>query len=186
MTAQMLDGRALAKEIRETLKQDFTAFRSRLGVAPTLAVLRIGDDEASAGYARALQKTCDGVGADFRAVELPASAQQAEVEEVLTELNTSPLVHGIMILEPTPDHISHPALIDLLNPAKDVDGVHPLNAGRLEADRHPTLCLLRLPAASSCLNEPVSPSRAKKLSSSDAATLSASRWPSCCYTATAL
>jgi methylenetetrahydrofolate dehydrogenase (NADP+)/methenyltetrahydrofolate cyclohydrolase len=137
MTAQMLDGRALAKEIRETLKQDFTAFRSRLGVAPTLAVLRIGDDEASAGYARALQKTCDGVGADFRAVELPASAQQAEVEEVLTELNTSPLVHGIMILEPTPDHISHPALIDLLNPAKDVDGVHPLNAGRLEADRPP-------------------------------------------------
>jgi len=137
MSAQMLDGRALAKEIRETLKLDFAAFRSRLGVAPTLAVLRIGDDEASAGYARALQKTCDGVGADFRAVELPTSAQQAEVEEALTELNTSPLVHGIMILEPTPDHINHPALIELLNPAKDVDGVHPLNAGRLAADRPP-------------------------------------------------
>lgn len=137
MTAQMLDGRALAKTIRETLKLDFAAFRSRVGVAPTLAVLRIGDDEAGAGYARALQKTCDSVGADFRAVELPASAQQDEVVEVLTELNASPLVHGIMILEPAPDHISHPALIDLLNPAKDVDGVHPLNAGRLEADRPP-------------------------------------------------
>jgi methylenetetrahydrofolate dehydrogenase (NADP+)/methenyltetrahydrofolate cyclohydrolase len=137
MTAQLLDGRGLARSIRETLKLDFAAFRSRIGVAPMLAVLRIGDDEASAGYARALQKTCDSVDADFRVVELPASAQQEEVVQVLTELNTSPLVHGIMILEPTPDHISHPALIDLLNPAKDVDGVHPLNAGRLQADRPP-------------------------------------------------
>lgn len=137
MTAHLLDGRALAKTIRETLKHDFAAFQRRTGATPTLAVLRIGEDEASAGYARALQKTCDGVGADFRAVDLPLSAQQAEVEEALAELNTSPLVHGIMILEPTPDHISHPALIDLLNPAKDVDGVHAINAGRLAADRPP-------------------------------------------------
>lgn len=137
MTAQLLDGRALAKEIREALKQDFAAFHSRTGIAPTLAVLRIGDDEASAGYERAIQKTCDGVGAHFSAMELPASAQQAEAVEALSELNRSPHVHGIMILEPTPEHISHPALIDLLNPAKDVDGVHPINAGRLAADRPP-------------------------------------------------
>lgn len=137
MSAQLLDGRALAKEIRETLKNDFAALRARTGVAPTLAVLRIGDDDASAGYARAIQKTCDGVGAEFRSVEMPYAAQQTEVEEVLTELNTSPGIHGIMILEPTPEHISHAALVDLLNPAKDVDGVHPINAGRLEADRPP-------------------------------------------------
>lgn len=137
MSAQLLDGRALAKQIRETLKDDYAAFRLRTGFAPTLAVLHIGDDDASAGYARAIQKTCDGIGAEFRAVEMPFSAQQAEVAEVLTELNTSPAVHGIMILEPVPDHISHPALIDLLNPAKDVDGVHPINAGRLSADRSP-------------------------------------------------
>ncbi|MFN3331637.1 MAG: bifunctional 5,10-methylenetetrahydrofolate dehydrogenase/5,10-methenyltetrahydrofolate cyclohydrolase [Caldilinea sp.] len=137
MSAQLLDGRAFAKQIRDRLKNDFIAFRASTGFAPALAVLRIGDDDASAGYARAIQKTCDSVGAEFRSVEMPFSAQQAEVEEVLTELNTSPEVHGIMILEPVPDHISHPALIDLLNPAKDVDGVHPINAGRLSADRPP-------------------------------------------------
>ena len=56
---------------------------------------------------------------------------------MLNELNTAPEVHGIMILEPVPEHISHAALIDMLNPAKDVDGVHPINAGRLQADRPP-------------------------------------------------
>jgi len=137
VSAQLLDGRALSKEIRETLKNDFAALRARAGISPTLAVLRIGDDDASAGYARAIQKTCDGVGVDFREVDMPFAAQQSEVEEVLNELNTAPEVHGIMILEPVPDHISHAALIDMLNPAKDVDGVHPINAGRLQADRPP-------------------------------------------------
>uniref|UniRef100_A0A7C1FHX5 Bifunctional protein FolD n=1 Tax=Caldilinea aerophila TaxID=133453 RepID=A0A7C1FHX5_9CHLR len=137
MTAQLLDGRTLSRQIRDGLKEDFAAFRARTGVSPTLAVLYIGEDEASAGYARAIQKTCDSVGADFRKVELPYSTQQVEAEEVLRELNTSPEVHGIMILEPVPEHINHHALVDLLNPAKDVDGVHPLNAGRLAADRPP-------------------------------------------------
>ena len=137
MSAEILDGRALAKEIRATLKNDVAALRARAGISPTLAVLRIGDDDASAGYARAIQKTCDGVGVDFREVDMPFAAQQGEVEEVLNELNTAPEVHGIMILEPVPDHISHAALIDMLNPAKDVDGVHPINAGRLQADRPP-------------------------------------------------
>ena len=137
MTAKLLDGKALSKTIRDDLKQQFAALTAEHGTAPGLAVLRVGDDEASAGYARAIDKTCQGVGAAYRAVELPASVQQADVAAAIAELNADPAVHGIMILEPLPAHIDHPALIDLMAPGKDVDGVHPLNAGRLLANRPP-------------------------------------------------
>ena len=137
MSAELLDGKALSKRIRAELKESFAAFQGKYGAAPTLAVMCIGDDEASAGYARAISKTCQGVGANYLAVELPADATQSAVETTLIELNQDDAVHGIMILEPVPDQVNHARLIDLLNPAKDVDGVHPLNAGRLLADRPP-------------------------------------------------
>jgi methylenetetrahydrofolate dehydrogenase (NADP+)/methenyltetrahydrofolate cyclohydrolase len=137
MSAQLLDGKGLAKELRDELKLAFATHTAAAGAAPTLAVVRVGDDEASAGYARAIDKTCQGVGARYQAVELPASVQQADVAETIAALNADADVHGIMILEPVPNQIDHAALIDLLDPAKDVDGVHPLNAGRLLANRPP-------------------------------------------------
>lgn len=137
MSAQLLDGKALSKTIREKLKGEFAAFAAEQGMAPGLAVMRVGDDEASAGYARAIDKTCQGVGAAYRAVEMGAGVQQAEVAAELMRLNADSTVHGIMILEPLPPQIDHPALIELLAAGKDVDGVHPLNAGRLLANRPP-------------------------------------------------
>jgi methylenetetrahydrofolate dehydrogenase (NADP+)/methenyltetrahydrofolate cyclohydrolase len=137
MSAQLLDGRVLAKQMRADMRLAFESFRARTGATPTLAVLRVGDDEASASYARAIEKTCEGVGAEFRPVELPAGVTQHEVQEMLGDLNEAPEIHGIMILEPVPAHIDHSALVDLLDPGKDVDGVHPLNAGRLAANRPP-------------------------------------------------
>jgi methylenetetrahydrofolate dehydrogenase (NADP+) / methenyltetrahydrofolate cyclohydrolase len=137
VTAQLLDGKSLSKTIRDQLKQDFAAFTAAQGVAPGLAVLRVGDDEASAGYARAIDKICQSTGAAYRTVELPSAVQQVDVAAAIAELNADPAVHGIMILEPLPAHIDHPALIDLMAPGKDVDGVHPLNAGRLLANRPP-------------------------------------------------
>jgi methylenetetrahydrofolate dehydrogenase (NADP+)/methenyltetrahydrofolate cyclohydrolase len=137
VSAQLLEGKALSKTIREGLKQAFADFAAANGRAPGLAVLRVGGDEASAGYARAIDKTCQGVGAAYRAVELPENVQQADAAAALAELNADPSVDGIMILEPLPSHIDHPALIDLMHPLKDVDGVHPLNAGRLLANRPP-------------------------------------------------
>ena len=133
----MLDGKALAKRLREELKEKFAAFTAEHSYAPTVAIFRIGADEASAGYARAIEKTCQGVGAGSRMIELPSSATQAAVEATLETLNADPQVHGIMILEPVPDQIDHAALIDRMDPRKDVDGVHPLNAGRLLANRPP-------------------------------------------------
>ena len=137
MSAQLLDGKNGSKLLREAVKADLAAAAAAQGIVPTLAVMRVGDDEASAGYARAIEKTCQSVGATFRAVVLPAAAGQAEVAAALAELNTDVTVHGIMILEPLPAQIDHPALVELLNPAKDVDGVHPLNAGRLAQNKPP-------------------------------------------------
>jgi len=133
----MLDGNALSKEIKAQLKDEIAAFVQQHGHAPMLAVLRVGSDEAAAGYARAIEKHCKSVGVAFRAVELGDDVDQATVQQALAGLNSDPSVHGIMILEPVPNGIDHAALVDALNPAKDVDGVHPLNAGRLAQQKTP-------------------------------------------------
>lgn len=137
MSAQLLNGNDLAKTRKAELKANVATFQQAHGVTPTLAILRVGDDEAAAGYARAIERNCKGVDMAFQARLLPADATQAAVTDALQQLNTDPGVHGIMILEPLPPQIEATALLLLLNPAKDVDGVHPLNAGRLAAQRPP-------------------------------------------------
>ncbi|HRJ41592.1 MAG: bifunctional 5,10-methylenetetrahydrofolate dehydrogenase/5,10-methenyltetrahydrofolate cyclohydrolase [Caldilineaceae bacterium] len=137
MSAQLLDGKALSKTIRDEMKAQFAALADSSGVTPTLAVLRVGDDASVAGYARAIERTCAGAGVAFAARVLAQEASQEAVEAEIAQLNRDPQVHGIMILEPLPDQINGHRLIDHLNPAKDVDGVHPLNAGRLSAQKKP-------------------------------------------------
>jgi methylenetetrahydrofolate dehydrogenase (NADP+) / methenyltetrahydrofolate cyclohydrolase len=137
MSAHLLNGTALASELKTELKAAVERFQTEEGVTPLLAVLRVGDDGAAAGYARAIEKNCKSVGMAFRAETLPATATQAEVAAALHQLNQTAAVHGIMILEPLPNQIDANALVLQLNPAKDIDGVHPLNAGRLAAQRPP-------------------------------------------------
>lgn len=137
MTATLLNGAALADEHKTALKAQMSTFQHTHGFTPTLAVLRVGDDEAAAGYGRAIARNCKGVGVAFRSVTLPADARQADVDAALSGLNHDPAVHGIMILEPLPPQIDAGALVLALDPAKDVDGVHPLNAGRLAQQRPP-------------------------------------------------
>jgi methylenetetrahydrofolate dehydrogenase (NADP+) / methenyltetrahydrofolate cyclohydrolase len=137
MTAHLINGSELAKSRKATLKSAVATFQQTHGVVPTLAILRVGDDEAAAGYARAIERNCKGVDVGFQAKTLAADASQADVTAALQQLNADPQVHGIMILEPLPAQIDVNALLLLLNPAKDVDGVHPLNAGRLAAQRPP-------------------------------------------------
>jgi methylenetetrahydrofolate dehydrogenase (NADP+)/methenyltetrahydrofolate cyclohydrolase len=102
-----------------------------------LAALQVGGDAAAKGYLRAIRRACQGVGAALRPVELKNDSSQRDVQAALAALNNDESVHGIMVLEPLPDHLDDSLLIDSLDPAKDVDGVHPLNAGRLAAQRHP-------------------------------------------------
>ena len=134
MTAQLLSGRALAKTMKEALAVQVAALRAS-GVAPTLAVLRLGDDKAAAGYARAIEKNCASVGVDFRAEVMDVDVTQAAAEAALQKLNDDANVHGIMILEPAPNQINMDSLVMRLKPDKDIDGVHPVNAGRLAAQR---------------------------------------------------
>jgi methylenetetrahydrofolate dehydrogenase (NADP+) / methenyltetrahydrofolate cyclohydrolase len=137
MSTHHLDGKKLSQSIRTAIKETFADLVAQHGVTPTLAVLQVGDDPAAAGYARAIERTCTGVGVCFSAQILPDDSDQSAVNALLDQLNGDRGVHGIMILEPLPAQINSTLLMDRLNPAKDVDGVHPINAGRLSAQRPP-------------------------------------------------
>lgn len=137
MTAQLLKGRQLAKQMQAELSESFAELATATGVQPTLAALQVGTDPAAAGYLRAIRRACQGVGVALRPVELDEKSSLEEVQAALTLLNDDKAVHGIMVLEPLPDQVDSSQLIEFLSPAKDVDGVHPLNAGRLAAQRQP-------------------------------------------------
>ena len=137
MSAKLLNGRQLAKQLQTELNQRFSELSDETGALPTLAALQVGGDTAAEGYLRSIRRACQGVGAALRPVEMKEDSSQREVEEALEALNNDESVHGIMVLEPLPDHIDDSVLIDFLDPAKDVDGVHPENAGRLAAQRQP-------------------------------------------------
>lgn len=137
MSAQLLKGRQLAKRMQAELSGSFAELATTTGVQPTLAALQVGADPAAAGYLRAIRRACQGVGVALRPVEVDEKSSPEEVQAALTTLNDDKAVHGIMVLEPLPDHVDSSQLIEFLSPAKDVDGVHPLNAGRLAAQRQP-------------------------------------------------
>lgn len=136
-SVQLLDGKALSKKLKATIKEQVADLVAHHDITPTMAVLRVGDDPASGGYARAIEKHCTSVGITFHGELLAADVTQADVETRLAALSTDDSIHGIMVLEPLPDQIDDDALLAHMNPAKDVDGVHPLNAGRLAANRPP-------------------------------------------------
>ncbi len=137
MSAHLLDGRALSKEIKGQVKTDVAAFTAAHGVTPTLAVVRIGDDGGAAGYARAIEKNCASVNMAFQGIELDAQTTQAQAAAAVNALNDDPAVHGIMVLEPVPSQVDLDVLVLSIAPEKDVDGVNPINAGRLSAQRPP-------------------------------------------------
>ena len=137
MSAQLLDGNALSKRLKARIKEDVERLRAEDDVTPTLAVVRIGDDEAAAGYARAIEKNCKSVNVAYQPHVLDASATQEEAADLVRRLSSDRHLHGIMILEPVPAALRLDELIDLIDPSKDVDGVHPLNAGRLLVNRPP-------------------------------------------------
>lgn len=137
MSRTLLLGKELAKERKATLKAAVNTLQQEYDVVPTLAILQVGDDSAAAGYARAIERNCKSVDIRFQATELPGDADQQTVTAALQQLNGAAGIHGIMILEPLPEQIDATALLLELNPAKDVDGVHPLNAGRLSAQHLP-------------------------------------------------
>ncbi|MHB8459468.1 MAG: bifunctional 5,10-methylenetetrahydrofolate dehydrogenase/5,10-methenyltetrahydrofolate cyclohydrolase [Candidatus Limnocylindrales bacterium] len=129
--ARMLLGAPIAAEIRTRVKADVAAFRRRHGYAPTLAVVLVGRDAPSAVYLEQILRTCRSVGISGRLVEVPGRASAARLRNVIADLNEDPLVAGIIVQMPLPKRIPLVTVTETLDPAKDIDGIHPLNAGRL-------------------------------------------------------
>ena len=134
MTAKILDGRELSKAMRAEIAQAVADFRAGWGTAPSLAVVRAGEDPASVSYARQIARAFEGAGMAFALHTLPGDASQQAMVDLVARLSAEPLVHGIMIQEPLPKDMDGAAVVGALAPGKDVDGVHPENAGRLLQD----------------------------------------------------
>lgn len=126
--AELLDGKAIAKVLKDEIKQEVDAWKKK-GIHPKLAVILVGDDPASVVYAKSKQKVSDSLGIDFELFILPADSAESNVLSLIDSLNTNPEVHGIMIELPLPKHISKEHVMTAVRPDKDVDGVHPINRG---------------------------------------------------------
>jgi methylenetetrahydrofolate dehydrogenase (NADP+)/methenyltetrahydrofolate cyclohydrolase len=130
LPAEIIDGVAIARVIREEAARDTAALVAR-GVRPGLAVVLVGEDPASTVYVRAKGKACDEARMHSSTIQLPASTSQAELENVVSVLNDDPMIHGILVQMPLPSHLDADAVIRTINPRKDVDGFHPVNVGKL-------------------------------------------------------
>jgi methylenetetrahydrofolate dehydrogenase (NADP+)/methenyltetrahydrofolate cyclohydrolase len=129
--ARLLQGGPIATEIRATVKDEVAAFRRRNGYAPGLAVVIVGRDAPSMVYLEQILRSCRNVGISGLLVEIPGRASAAALRARIEELNDDPLVSGIIVQMPLPKRIPLSAVLDVLDPAKDIDGLHPLNAGLL-------------------------------------------------------
>jgi methylenetetrahydrofolate dehydrogenase (NADP+)/methenyltetrahydrofolate cyclohydrolase len=131
MTAKVLNGSEVSKQILAEIKDQTAKFEAEWKTTPTLALMRVGGDPASVSYAGMIEKTCNKVGITFQSHTLPAEATEDEVVRLMRKLNDDESVHGIILQQPMPEGIRPEVVIEAMDPAKDVDGAHPLNAGRL-------------------------------------------------------
>jgi len=131
MTAKVLDGRKVSQQLQIEIKKEVAAFNTAWNTTPTLALVRVGDDPASVSYAGMIERTCKKTDIAFEAHTLPAEASEEEVVRLIRKLNDDQNVHGIILQQPLPEGVRPEAVIEAMDPAKDVDGAHPLNAGRL-------------------------------------------------------
>ena len=138
MTAQLIDGKAIAASLRQQIAQRVAERRQRGLRAPGLAVILVGNDPASEVYVSHKRKDCEEVGCMSKAYDLPASTSQAELLSLIDNLNDSAEIDGILVQLPLPAHLDASQLLERIRPDKDVDGFHPYNVGRL-AQRIPLL-----------------------------------------------
>jgi methylenetetrahydrofolate dehydrogenase (NADP+)/methenyltetrahydrofolate cyclohydrolase len=134
MTATIIDGKAVAASLRATVADRVAG----LGFRPGLAVVLVGDDPASSVYVRTKDRAAQAAGIDARTIRLPATTSQATLLATIADLNRDATVDGILVQLPLPAGLSQQAVIEAIDPAKDVDGFHPINVGHL-TDGRPTL-----------------------------------------------
>lgn len=135
MPAKLLDGKALAKTIREELAVEVVKFIQQHEVVPSLAAVLVGDDPASEVYVRMKRKDCEQVGIHSVMHRLPAATTQEELLKLVGELNADASIHGILVQLPLPKQINEQAILDAISPDKDVDAFHPTNVGLMVQGR---------------------------------------------------
>jgi methylenetetrahydrofolate dehydrogenase (NADP+)/methenyltetrahydrofolate cyclohydrolase len=136
MTARIIDGKAFAADLREKIAGQVATFRAAAGRAPGLAVVLVGEDPASAVYVRAKHKAMVAAGMESFEHRLPADTPQQVLIDLIDTLNGDPTVDGILVQLPLPEHIDERVVTTRIDPDKDVDGFHPVNAGRLATGLH--------------------------------------------------
>lgn len=137
MAAQLLEGKVFAAAIKAEVKQECVAFRAAFGVTPGLAVIIVGENPASKVYVANKHRACEEIGIYSEVIELPEDTSKAVLLEKVRELNRDAKIHGILVQLPLPKQISaaEAEILEAIDPDKDVDGFHPMNAGMLSLGR---------------------------------------------------
>jgi len=130
LSARIIDGKAIAEEVRQEVREEVARLKER-GILPGLAVILVGDDPASKTYVRNKERASRDAGIHSEVYRLPADTPEHEVLRLIGELNARPEISGILLQHPVPGHIDERRCFDAISPEKDVDGFHPVNQGRL-------------------------------------------------------
>ena len=135
MSAVIMDGKAISKEIQAEIAAEVATFTKQSGITPCLAAVLVGDDPASEVYVRNKHRACERVGIKSQMHKLPASTTEEELLSLIDSLNQASDVHGILIQLPLPSGIDTLRVLDAVNPRKDVDAFHPENVGLISQGR---------------------------------------------------
>lgn len=130
---ELLDGKKLSSKIKENLKKETAEFIEKKGITPGLAVILVGDDPASHAYVSMKAKACKEVGIYSVTHEMPSTVTEADILSTIQMINENPKIHGLLVQLPLPKHVDSTKILEAIAPAKDVDGFHPFNLGRLVA-----------------------------------------------------
>ena len=131
MSAKIISGTEIAKEIRVELKQEIAELKEKHGLTPGLATVLVGDDPASKVYVGQKEKSCNNLGIYSKMINLPGDIAEEDLLKLIDELNNNSNIHGILVQLPLPKHINEASVLYAIDPNKDVDGFHPVNVGKM-------------------------------------------------------
>jgi len=131
MTARIISGTEIARQITEEVRQEVAELKAKHGLTPGLATVLVGSDPASQMYVGAKSKACTNLGIYSERHDLPGNTSEAALLELVEKLNRDPRIHGILVQSPPPPHINESKVIFAIDPRKDVDGFHPVSVGRM-------------------------------------------------------
>lgn len=135
MTAQLLQGAPIAEQMRAELAEQLARFKQEFAITPQIAIVQVGDEPAATAYVKRIQKAFAGAEMLCRLVQLPGDVKEADFKGTIVGLNQDTAVHGVIVQMPLPPHLNQDMATSLLSPLKDVDGIHPYNAGMLALGR---------------------------------------------------